>query len=157
MTYTTIIFIILAASTGIWGLYCLMRRPGWLSIFLFASVLLICYFSTVELMGRPKPIQYETANYEISEVIYYRFDYLKTIWIWVDIKGKKEPVAYSLPWNNETAESLEKAFMTRGIADRINSGSGQIDRLLVDSENETVVFHAEPQRTTEEKDYTEFE
>lgn len=156
MTYTTIIFIILTASTGAWGLYCLMRRPGWLSIFLFASVLVICYFSTVELMGRPKPIQYETANYEITEVIYYRIDYLKTIWIWVDIKGHKEPIAYSLPWNLETAESLENAFRRRQIGEEVNSASGRIDRLL-DETDETVVFHAEPQRTTEEKDYTEFE
>lgn len=157
MTYTTVIFIILAASTGAWGLWCLMRRPGWLSIFLFASVLVICYFSTVELMGRPKPIQYETANYELAEVISYRFDYLKTIWIWVYIDGKTEPIVYSLPWSVETAESLQDAFDNRGVTDKVIAKEHQLNRLLDDADEHDPVFHAAPQKPDEPKNYLEFQ
>jgi hypothetical protein len=154
MTHATVIFFLIALSTGIFGLFCIMRRPGWLAIILFASTLLICYFSTIELMGRPKPVQYEVTKYQIQTVIAWRMVFKERIFLWVAVDGVDEPIAYVLPWDDKMAESLEASFRKAGIADRVIANEAQINRLN-DGRDENVVFYAEPQRSEETKPYTE--
>lgn len=140
MTYATVIFCILAVLLSGWTMYCAWKRPGAIAIILFASVLLICYLSTVELLGRPKPIQYELRTYESSRVLGYKLVIDEAIYMWTEVSdGSGEPLNYVHPWDPNLAIQLQEAFGGLGFGEEVI-----LSKATEQQDPNGIVIHKEP-------------
>lgn len=116
--------------------------------------LTICYFSAVELLGRPKPIEYELANYELETVLSYRIIRNESIFIWLKLVETEVPIAYVLPWSDRTVESLQNSFRDAGVGDAIKIE----DQDFIENPNEReTIFYVQPQKPRPPKSYDEEE
>jgi len=105
-------FAILAAilsNIAIWAPRRLRVKLGALAT--TAIFLPTAYFGLSEMLGRPKPVEMEWTQRNLSEaqVIGSRMEEGKAIYLWLGIDGMAEPRAYALPWSQELARQLHGA------------------------------------------------
>ncbi len=69
------------------------------------------YFGFADLLSRPKPVRLAWAESATVDATLLGSSYEEgeAIYLWLQLPGEGEPRAYSLPWNPNQAESLEKA------------------------------------------------
>lgn len=107
-----IILVILAATSA---LIAISRPKKWMTrasgLVVFVAIVGTSFFAFVELLGRPKPIDFASVGNatEAATVIssYYREE--EAIYLWIRGNDEPEPRAYVLPWDIEAAKDLQKA------------------------------------------------
>ena len=145
-----ILVVAVAALAGI-----VVRAPARLSfkiaaIGLTATLFGVGYASEIELLGRPKPMNQEWAQANVSEatVIASELKEDVAIYVWLALDGELEPRAYRLPWDLETAIQLQKAGQQAEI-----TGTGVRMRRPFSNRSNTdePLFYAQPQTPLPEK------
>ena len=102
--------------------------------------LLISWLSLADLLGRPKPIYYETLSVSEATVISAVIDQ-DAIYLWLSLPGVTEPIAYQIGFTHEIAEQLQQA-----IRDAKHRRTKLKVRLPFETSwDESDVFYAEPQ------------
>lgn len=98
------------AALTIWSRRMLLAKLGALA--LTVALFGTGYATTVELLGRPKPVEIEWAGHDLAEarVIAAEMREDVAIYIWLAIDGVDAPVSYVLPWSMETAQQLSGAM-----------------------------------------------
>jgi len=110
--FLQIILIILAATATLLTILSNGKRYiKMASLIVFVAIVSIAYVSFVELLGRPKPIDFTYLREEktTSTVVSSFHKENEAIYLWVRDEGITEPTAYVLPWDLETAKQLQKA------------------------------------------------
>lgn len=98
---------IVSATVLMVGGYLWWRLASW-----DAPALLVCcavgvWMASVSVMGLPRPAGHALlANWDDFEVLSYQLDEGKAIYLWVQ---RDQPIAYQLPWNEDTARKLHEA------------------------------------------------
>ena len=145
-----ILVVAVAALAGI-----VVRAPARLNfkiaaIGLTATLFGVGYASEIELLGRPKPMNQEWAQANVSEatVIASELKEDVAIYVWLALDGELEPRAYRLPWDLETAIQLQKAGQQAEI-----TGTGVRMRRPFSNRDGTDApfFYAKPQAPLPEK------
>lgn len=96
------------------GLYCLIVLPttGWRKV-AGPSVLAVMYAAMLycgfQAMGYPKPAWVELSGADEARLIAYQFDEGRAIYLWLQVQGVSEPIAYSLPWKEGQAAAVYRA------------------------------------------------
>ena len=108
----TAVVLIAAALVGItvWA-----PRAVWIKVsaLVLAAVLMAtAYVGLVELLGRPKPVEFEWAMKRVPEatVLGVSMRENESIYLWLQFDGEPEPRAYALPWRMELAKQLDRAM-----------------------------------------------
>ena len=102
--------------------------------------LLISWLSLADLLGRPKPIHYETLSVSEATVISAVIDE-DAIYLWLGLPGETVPIAYEIDFTREIAEQLQQA-----IRDAKHRRTKLKVRLPFETSfDESDVFYAEPQ------------
>lgn len=120
----------------------LMLRSA--AVILAGSLMAAAYAGYSELLGRPKPANFEWAARNVTEalVIAAEMRENEAIYLWLRLDGETEPRAYALPWSEQAARQLHRARADaeqRGTGVRIR---GPFRTNLRDGEK---MFYAEPQ------------
>ena len=103
--------------------------------------LLISWLSLADLLGRPKPIHYETLSVSEATVISAVIDDGEAIYLWLGLPGETVPIAYEIDFTREIAEQLQQA-----IRDAKHRRTKLKVRLPFETSfDESDVFYAEPQ------------
>lgn len=107
----------LLATIAIWS----PRHTRVRVVALIATALLLPlgYVQLIELLSRPKPIDFEwfDRNALSAVVLGVSFEEGEAIYLWLQLEDTPEPRYYTLPWRQELAERLEQAVddaLTRG-------------------------------------------
>jgi len=103
--------------------------------------LLISWLSLAGLLGRPKPVHYETLSVSEATVISAIIDEGDAIYLWLSLPGETEPIAYQIGFTYEIAEQLQQA--TRDARNRRTKLKVRLP--FETSWDESDVFYAEPQ------------
>lgn len=118
MSYTIASYIVGVLTLGI---YCLLVLPtvGWrrvaaplILIVLYADIL----WCGVQALGHPKPTWATLPSAEEAQLIAYQFDEPHAIYLWLRVPWTSEPIAYSIPWQEQQAKQLQETAQ-RGAAD----------------------------------------
>jgi hypothetical protein len=98
------------AGLTIWSRRMLMAKAG--AVVLTLALFGTGYATTVELLGRPKPIDIEWSGHDLAEarVIAAEMREDVAIYIWLGIEGVEAPVSYVMPWSMEAAQQLNGAM-----------------------------------------------
>lgn len=117
------------------------RKLGALAI--GGATMLTSWLALTDLLSRPKPVALERhpALMRDAEVLAGRIVENEAIHVWLQVDGTSEPRAYTLPWDRQQAEELQRALGEAaedgGAARmRLAPGSGAADQ--------EPVFHVEP-------------
>jgi hypothetical protein len=140
-------FVVLAM--GLAGLAGWSRRrlaPRVYAVSLFAALMVVGFGSLADLLGRPKPAQFDWFRDAGEELQVLGSDIRENeaIYLWVRQTPTDPPRAYALPWNMEVAKQLfgaqnEAQESGRGVRMR-----GRMNPEAADDENEPV-FYPDPQ------------
>lgn len=111
MTYALASYLIGVVALGV---YCLIVLPtsGWRKwagpsvLGVMYAALLYCGFQA---LGHPKPAWVELSGSDEARLIAYQFDEGRAIYLWLQVQGVAEPVAYSLPWEEGKAAAVHRA------------------------------------------------
>lgn len=98
------------ASLAIWSRRMLLAKSA--AIVLTVGLVGTGYSTTVELLGRPKPVDIEWSGHDLAEarVIAAEMREDVAIYVWLGIDGEEEPRSYVLPWSDEAAQQLHGAM-----------------------------------------------
>ncbi len=71
----------------------------------------VFYVATADLLGRPKPATVELFGGRLTEAQALAYDLRQdeAIFVWARPAGATDPIAYRLPWNEQTARALYAA------------------------------------------------
>ena len=97
----------LLASIAIWAPRSTFPRAT--AIVLTMLFVPLAYLTILELLSKPKPMNYElyTDNVEEAEVLGVSLDEGHAIYMWIRLDGVIEPRYYVLPWRQKLAEKLQ--------------------------------------------------
>jgi hypothetical protein len=126
----------------------LTRRA--LSVGIFVILIAVVYAGSIELLGRPKPWQLEWRRAADAQVVSAVPVENQAIYLWLLLPDQKQPSAYALPWNMQTAQQLQDAMNraeAEGTAVRMAMPFG--DSL----DDRAPLFYAMPQPAMPPKDY----
>jgi hypothetical protein len=126
----------------------LARRT--LSVGIFVVLIAVVYGGSIEMLGRPKPLQLEWRNAADAQVVSAVPVENEAIYVWLLLPDSVAPCAYALPWSVETAQQLQEAMSraeTDGTAVRM---AMPFESNLDDREP---LFYAMPQPAMPPKDY----
>ena len=126
----------------IWSHHAVRAKVGALA--LGAALMGAGYVGFTELMGQPKPAQLEWLRSASSQgkLLASEIREGEAIYIWVRFDDNAEPVAYKVPWSQETAKRLHEASREgheRGTDVRLRWGGKD------ESDSTEMIFYAEPQ------------
>lgn len=97
----------LLASIAIWA----PRRtlPRAFSVILVLLIVPLSYLTILELLSKPKPMNFElfADNIQEAEVLGVSLDEGRAIYLWLRLDGAIEPRYYILPWRQQLAEKLQ--------------------------------------------------
>ncbi len=97
------------ATLTIWS----RRRPAAkvAAVGLTGALFISGYFSLVELLGRPKPIDLEWGQPDLADATVLGSDMREdeAIYLWLRFDGVDVPRAYVLPWSQDLAQQLQSA------------------------------------------------
>ena len=107
LLYPVTAFIIVGtalASLTIWSRRLLLAKGA--AIALSAVLVGTGYAATVELLGRPKPVDIEWSDQDLSKarVIAAEMQEDVAIYVWLGIEGEEAPRSYVLPWSDQAEE-----------------------------------------------------
>jgi hypothetical protein len=107
--------VFVAVGTGLAGLTIWSRRmllPKIGAIVLAVSLFGSGYVTTVELLGRPKPIDTEWFGAHLAEARVVAADMHEdvAIYLWLAVEGEESPRSYALPWSDQSAQQLNDAM-----------------------------------------------
>ena len=113
LLYPFVAFVIISAalaSLAIWSRRMLLAKSA--AIVLSVALIGTGYASTVELLGRPKPVDVEWSGHDLSEarVIAAEMHEDVAIYLWLGLDGEEAPRSYVLPWSDEAAQQLHGAM-----------------------------------------------
>ena len=113
LLYPVTAFIIVGtalASLTIWSRRLLLAKGA--AIALSAVLVGTGYAATVELLGRPKPVDIEWSDQDLSKarVIAAEMQEDVAIYVWLGIEGEEAPRSYVLPWSDQAAQQLHGAM-----------------------------------------------
>ena len=154
MTPFILAFLSLALVLGIYAFVGLpfgsRWRRGTVSIG-FAALLAGLFFGYSDMLGRPKSTRLEVLRQPDSELKVIS-SYLVEgvgIYLWLQLPGVPEPRYYVLPWDEKTANGLQKAIAENNT----NHGGGVVMELPYERSWEwrDPVFHPAPQPKLPEK------
>ncbi len=103
----------LAAAIAALALWARVRRSLKIAVLSLTAVwLVVAYVSLSELLSRPKPVDLEFVRASVAEaeVLAGRIVEDEAIYLWLDLDELREPRAYRLPFDRDTAEELRKAL-----------------------------------------------
>ncbi|MGD9507223.1 MAG: hypothetical protein AB7I59_14335 [Geminicoccaceae bacterium] len=115
MTDLTPMFAVMAllaialASICIWSPRRLVLKAG--ALVLAFALMGTAYGAMLDLLSKPKPASFEwfLATAPEATVLGSSMVEDKAIYVWLQLDGAEEPRAYRLPWDQRTAEQLQKA------------------------------------------------
>ena len=86
--------------------------PRIATVMILFALVLVGYFSLVNLLGRPQPFEYASPknSREDATVIAASIDEGSAIYLWLRIPGINQPRYYRMDWNHEAATSLKRAI-----------------------------------------------
>jgi hypothetical protein len=98
------------AGLTIWSRRMLLPKIG--AIALAVGLFGAGYVTTVELLGRPKPIdtQWFGAHLAEARVVAAEMHEDVAIYIWLAVEGEEAPLSYALPWSDQAAQQLNGAM-----------------------------------------------
>ena len=130
------------AGLTIWSRRLLVPKIG--AIALAMGLLGTGYVTTVELLGRPKPIDAEWfgANLAEARVIAAEMHEDEAIYVWLAIEGEETPRSYALPWSDEAAQQLSGAMEE---AEQDGSDVQMRDPFDGDPDDADPLFYAAPE------------
>ena len=142
-----------ALLLGLYVFGVLPRQSGarrYVSVGAFIALVAIVYGGTIEVMSRPKPVALEWRDVAEARMLGARMHEGEAIYLWLEVDGESEPLAYALPWSLEAAQQLQGATAeaeTNGTDVMVSEpfGAGLDDR--------EPMFYAAPQPPMPEKDY----
>jgi hypothetical protein len=136
------VFVVLPRQTG---------RRRYLSVGMFIALVALVYGGTIELMSRPKPVALEWRDVTQATVLSASLREGEAIYVWLQIEGTSEPLAYALPWSLEAAQQLQGAMAEVEETGTAVVMSQPFDGGLDDREPK---FYATPQQAMPAKDYS---
>jgi len=103
----TLFLAALLAAIAIWAPRISRVRAAALAI--TALLIPIGYMQAIELLARPKPIDFEwfKRDVDLAQILGASFDEGRAIYLWLRVEHEIEPRYYVLPWRQETAQKLE--------------------------------------------------
>ncbi|MEQ8394408.1 hypothetical protein [Thalassobaculum sp.] len=111
-----IVLVALAALVGgglVWLIATSATSPGVRRSTLALAIIQVALFyaATSDLLGRPKPVEIEllSSRLERSEVLAQHLRQDEAIFLWLRAKTGGDPIAYRLPWSEQTARQLYEA------------------------------------------------
>lgn len=110
-----------------------------------AGLLMVAgYAGYAELLGRPKPADFEWAARNVTEALVIASEMREdeAIYLWLRLDGEAEPRAYMLPWSEQAARQLQRA---RTEAEGRGTGVRIRGPFRTNLENGEKMFYAEPQ------------
>ncbi len=121
----------------------MLMRVG--AIVLAGFLMVSAYAGYAELLGRPKPTNFEWAARNVSEAVVLAAEMREgeAIYLWLQLDENPEPRAYTLPWSLQAARQLHRARAQaeqRGTAVRVR---GPFLEGHLDGER---MFYADPQQ-----------
>jgi hypothetical protein len=125
-------------------------RRRYVSVGVFVALVAVVYGGTIEVMSRPKPVALEWRDVAEAKLLGATMREGEAIFVWLQVEGEAEPLAYALPWSVEAAQQLQGATAeaeTSGTDVMVTQpfGDGLDDR--------EPKFYAAPQPPMPEKDY----
>ena len=154
MTAFLIAFVFLALALGVFAFiglpYGSKGRRAAVSGF-FSLLLAVLFFGYSDMLGRPKSTRLEmlrSGDAEAKVIGSYLVEG-SGIYLWLQIPGVGEPRYYVLPWDEKTAQALQKA-----IEENANQhGAGIVMQIPFERswEKRDPVFHPLPQPKLPEK------
>ncbi len=130
------------AGIAVWS----RRRlaPRVYAVVLFAGLLVVGFGSLADLLGRPKPAQFEwfRANAEGVEVLSSDIRENEAIYLWLRQAPGDPPRAYKLPWDIEVAKQL---YGAQAQAQETGRGVRMRGRLQDSGDPTEPVFYPDPQ------------
>ncbi len=154
MTAFTIAFASLALLLGIYAFVGLPFGSKWrraaVSGF-FAILLAGLFFGYSDMLGRPKSTRLEVLRPSESEAKVLGSYMVEGtgIYLWLQLKGNKEPRYYVLPWEEKMASDLQKAIAEN--AERHGSGVAMRHPFERSWDKREAMFYPEPQPMLPEK------
>jgi len=103
--------ILLSAFTAAWaiiiGAYLWWRVRAWEGALVAVLSLIGLWATLTQMLGVPRPASHDIlASFEDVPVIAYELKESEAIYLWI---RREEPIAYRLPWDMPTAQSLHQA------------------------------------------------
>ncbi|MYB34708.1 MAG: hypothetical protein F4X92_06220 [Gammaproteobacteria bacterium] len=82
------------------------------AVIVLSALVLVGYFSLVNLLGRPQPLEYASFKNsgDDATVIAASIDEGNAIYLWLRIPGTNQPHYYRMDWDHEAATSLKRAI-----------------------------------------------
>lgn len=104
--------VLLVAAMGVMGTLRQARLAQALVFSLTMATIAVLWVSLIEQQGRPKPVALEwwMRHADEAAVLGSQMDEGKQLYLWLKVAGEVEPRAYTLPWDQKTAQQLQSAL-----------------------------------------------